>query len=261
MKDKDLDIHSQQEFTPVGSKKEATFLEGPHSRWKEAIFLWQVVKEFIHGFRRLHFIGPCVTVFGSARFKEDHPYYQLARKTANEVAKLGFTIMTGGGPGIMEAANRGAKEAGGISIGCNIRLPQEQSPNKYLDRWVTFDYFFVRKVLLTKYSYAFIVMPGGFGTMDEFFEAITLIQTRKILRFPVILMGKDYHAELYNHLQKMANEKTIGEDDLNLFLFTDSIPEAVAHIDKYAIGEFGLNKNTMIKAMKILGEKKLSASY
>ena len=148
--------------------------------------------EFIRGFRALHFLPPCVTVFGPACFQEDHPHYLLAREMGHALSRMGFTVMTGGGPGIMEAANRGAKDAGGFSVGCNIHLPKEQKPNAYLDRTVTLHHFFVRKVLLLKYSYAFVVMPGGFGTMDEFFETLTLIQTGKISDFPVVLMGKDY---------------------------------------------------------------------
>ena len=247
---------SNNNFTPVSSKEEIAFLEGPHSRWKELKFVYGVLKEFIYGFRKLHFIGPCVTIFGSARFKEDHPYYELARQMGKEVVQLGFTVITGGGPGIMEAANRGAQEGGGRSIGCNIILPNEQQPNKYLDRWVSIDYFFIRKVLLTKYSYAFVVMPGGYGTMDEFFEAITLIQTGKTLRFPIILMGKVYHSELYNYIQNMVAEKTISPEDEQLFLFTDSVKEAIDHISKYAIMEFGLKKKKTIKPSSLLWESK-----
>lgn len=245
-----------QEFTPIGSKQEAVFLEGPHSRWKELTFLVDVFKEFITGFRKLHFLGPCVTVFGSARFKEEHPYYALAREVGREVAQMGFAVMTGGGPGIMEAANRGAKDVNGRSIGCNIILPMEQHPNKYLDRWIDLRYFFVRKVLLTKYSYAFVVLPGGYGTMDEFFESLTLIQTGKFQKFPVVLMGKTYHEELYQYLQKLVFEKTIGPDDLDLFLFTDSVEAAVEHINKHAIEGFGLKKKRKMKASGWLGERK-----
>jgi len=162
--------------------------------------------EFIRGFRALHFVGPCVTVFGSARFKDDHPYYILARDVGSGLSRLGFTVMTGGGPGIMEAANRGAKESGGISIGCNIRLPKEQLPNPYLDRFVVFRYFFVRKVMLIKYSYAFVVLPGGFGTMDELFEAMTLIQTGKIRNFPVVLMGRNFYVQLLEFLLRHAGQ-------------------------------------------------------
>ncbi|RYZ83862.1 MAG: TIGR00730 family Rossman fold protein [Proteobacteria bacterium] len=243
-----------KDFTPVGSNKETEFLEGPSSRWKEIGFLFKVMSEFIYGFRKLHFTGPCVTVFGSARFKEDHPYYILSRRIGQEIAKLGFTVITGGGPGIMEAANRGAKDVGGRSIGCNIILPSEQSPNKYLDKWVDFDFFFVRKTLLSKYSYAFVVMPGGYGTLDEFFEALTLIQTGKFRKFPIVLMGKEYHQDLYRHLQRLADEKTVDPADLNLFLFTDSIEEAIGHITTYAIEGFGLKKRKKMKTKKFLGE-------
>jgi uncharacterized protein (TIGR00730 family) len=236
-------------------KEEQVFLEGPHSRIEEFIFLVKVLFEFIKGLRTFHFLGPCATVFGSARFKEDHPYYEAARRIGGELAKMGFAVMTGGGPGIMEAANRGAKEAGGKSVGCNILLPVEQEPNRYLDKWVKIDYFFVRKVLLTKYSYAFIVMPGGFGTLDEFFEAITLIQTNKIKHFPVILFGTEYHAKLYEHLQCMLNTGTITADDSKLFFFTDSIPEAIAFLERSAIEGFHLKKLIKQKPLLVLGER------
>ena len=247
-----------QEFTPTGSHQETHFLEGPHSRWQELKFLLHVFWEFIYGFRKLHFTGPCVTVFGSARFSETNEFYMLARKMGQEIAKLGFTVITGGGPGIMEAANRGAKDAGGISIGCNIVLPKEQHPNKYLDKWVDFDYFFVRKVLLSKYSYAYVVMPGGYGTLDEFFEAMTLIQTGKFQKFPIVLMGLDYHKALYDHLQRMAVEKTIDPVDLKLFLFTDSIDDAIAHIKTHAIEGFKL-KTKHYKPKRWLGERNVLA--
>jgi len=159
---------------------EKVFYSGPRSRVSELRFAFRIFKQFIRGFRALHFTGPCVTVFGSARFDEGHPYYQLSRKVGRAIADLDFTVMTGGGPGLMEAANRGARDANGRSIGCNIHLPREQQPNPYLDRYVTLEHFFVRKVLLCKYSYAFVIMPGGFGTMDELFEVLTLVQTGKI---------------------------------------------------------------------------------
>ncbi len=247
---------NQKDFTPVGSRQETRFLEGPHSRWMELKFLMQVFKEFIYGFRKLHFTGPCVTIFGSARFNENHPYYIQAREMARQVTRLGFAVITGGGPGIMEAANRGAQEAGGRSIGCNIILPKEQQHNRYLDKWVEFNYFFVRKVLLSKYSYAFVMMPGGYGTLDEFFEAITLIQTGKFKRFPVVVMGKDFHAKLQEHLERLVQEKTIDAADLHLFLLTDSTEEATEHIRKHAIEGFGLKRRTPQKAMKILGERR-----
>ncbi len=165
--------------------------------------------------------------------------------------------MTGGGPGIMEAANRGAKEAGGKSVGCNIVLPIEQHPNPYLDVWVNIDYFFIRKLMLTKYSYGFVVMPGGDGTLDEFFEAIVMIQTGKLQQFPVVLVGKEYHRELYAHLQNLIEQKTIKPEDINLFLFTDSIEDAMEHIRIHAIGDFGLKRHQDMKPMALLGERKI----
>ncbi len=245
-------------FTPLGSPNTKVFLEGPHSRKKEFLFLLGVVREFIKGFRNLHFAGPCVTVFGSARFDEDHVFYKAARQIGQEIAKMGFTVMTGGGPGIMEAANRGAKEAGGYSVGCNIVLAHEQHPNKYLDKWVDIKYFFVRKVLLTKYSYGFIVMPGGYGTMDEFFESLELVQTGKMKKVPVVLFGKTYHASLYSFLQKMQAEKTIAGEDLDLFLFTDSVDETREYLKKHAIEGFGLKQHRTIKPFSILGEMNVS---
>jgi uncharacterized protein (TIGR00730 family) len=247
-------------FTPVGSQQETEFLEGPHSRWKELLFLFRVMRQFFVGLRKLHFIGPCVTVFGSARFSETHAYYGLAREIGQEIARLGFTVITGGGPGIMEAANRGAKDVGGRSVGCNIQLPREQSPNQYLDRWITLDYFFVRKTLLTKYSYAFVVLPGGYGTLDEFFEAITLIQTGKFQRFPVVLMGTEFHEALYEHLQKLVEERTIDAADLKLFLFTNSVEAAREHIQKHAIEGFGLKKRKRYRPFGILGERILGVN-
>lgn len=246
-----------QPFAPEGAGKEIEFLEGPHSRGQELHFLWKIIRQFFYGLRKLHFIGPCVTVFGSARFAEDHPYYQQARQLGSAIAKMGFTVITGGGPGIMEAANRGALESGGLSVGCNIQLPKEQHPNKYLHHWITLDYFFVRKTLLSKYSYAFIVLPGGYGTLDEFFEAITLIQTGKFQRFPVVLMGKSFHEALYEHLKHLVREGTIDVGDMDLFLFTDSVDAAIEHIQKYAVEGFGLKKRKLYKPFGILGERRL----
>lgn len=237
------------------STQEIKFLEGPRSRWNDLKFVLKVLAEFIRGFRALHFIGPCVTIFGSARFKEDHPYYGLTRKFAAEAAKLGFTILTGGGPGLMEAANRGAKDVNGRSVGCNIILPMEQQPNPYLDLWVNMHYFFVRKTLLIKYSYAFVIVPGGFGTLDELFEAMTLIQTKKIKDFPIIILGKEYHEELLEHIEKMKVQKTISNEDLDLFLVTDSIEEGIEHI-RNCIRKFGLSHEAK-KPSWILGERKI----
>jgi len=241
----------------VPEPEERVFLEGPRSRGSELKSVLTILVEFIRGFRALHFVGPCVTVFGSARFKEDHPYYALARTVGQRLAKIGFTVMTGGGPGIMEAANRGAKEAGGFSVGCNIVLPEEQKINAYLDRRVTFRHFYVRKVMLVKYSYAFVVMPGGMGTMDEFFEAAVLIQTRKIESFPVILFGKEYWRPLVGFLNEMAEAGTIDRADLDLFLFTDSVDEAMDHIRKHAIEQFGLVRMAPPRRSRLLLEKTL----
>lgn len=238
------------------TKSEIKFLSGPQSRIKEFLFTISIVRQFIKGFRELHFIGPCITVFGSARFNEDHEYYKLTRKASSEFAKLGFTIMTGGGPGIMEAANRGAKDVGGRSVGCNIQLPQEQKHNPYLDKWVEIKHFFVRKVLLVKYSFAFVVMPGGFGTLDEYFEAITLIQTNKIGDFPVIIFCKDFHQKLIEHTHVMSNEGTISEADLGLFLVTDSIEEAVELIKEESIKRHGLKPEERLKPFKWLFESR-----
>lgn len=234
-------------------KEERHFLAGPQSRLSDFVFTLKVMREFIKGFRTFHFLGPCATVFGSARFRQDHEFYTMAREVGRQLVAMGFTVMTGGGPGIMEAANRGAREAGGHSVGCNIVLPQEQYPNKYLDKWVNIDYFFVRKVLLSKYSFAFVVMPGGYGTLDEFFEALTLVQTGKMQNFPVVLMGKSYHTELYEHLQRMALAGTISREEMGLFLFTDNITEAMAFIEENAVKKFHLSKR--IKPIRLLGEK------
>jgi uncharacterized protein (TIGR00730 family) len=239
----------------AASKDDRIFLEGPQSRTKELLLVWSAMRDLIRGFRVLHFVGPCVTVFGSARFKDDHPFYRQARDVGQALVRLGFTVMTGGGPGIMEAANRGAREAGGRSVGCNIELPHEQSENPYMDRFATFRHFFTRKVLLIKYSYAFIVMPGGLGTLDELFEALTLIQTGKIHNFPVILMGREYWSNLTELLDRMVQERTIGADDLKLLLVTDDVDEAMRHVQTYAVERFGLKKRRAPKQRWILGER------
>ena len=172
--------------------------------------------------------------------KKLNPYYKKTQEIAGEIARLGFTIMTGGGPGIMEAANRGAKDVGGRSVGCNIELPHEQDHNPYLDKWVNIKFFFVRKTLLIKYSYAFVVMPGGFGTLDEYFEALTLIQTKMIYEFPIIIFDKAYHKDLIEHIEVMKQKGTISPEDLKLCLFTDSVEEAVKHLQLNSIKKFGL---------------------
>jgi uncharacterized protein (TIGR00730 family) len=229
-------------------------LEGPHSRVRELWLVLRTVRDFVAGFRVLHFAGPCVTVFGSARFRDDHPFYALARQVGAQLARLGFTVMTGGGPGLMEAANRGAREAGGRSLGCNVQLPEEQQPNAYMDRWITAHYFFVRKVLLVKYSYAFIALPGGLGTLDELSEAMTLIQTGKIHDFPVVLMGTEYWAPLVHQLECMAQADAIGREDLSLLLVTDSVDQAMAWIRGQALERFGLDPATTPRPSAWLGE-------
>src|SRR5215467_5820560 len=235
------------------------FLEGPRSRFAEFCTLLRVMRDFLRGFRTLHFIGPCVTVFGSARIKPDDPHYKLAQKMGAAIARLGFTVITGGGPGIMEAANRGAKEVGGRSVGCNIELPFEQVSNAYLDRCVRLHYFFVRKALLVKYSYAFVVMPGGVGTLDELFEALTLIQTAKINNFPIVIMGIDYWKELLHFIETMAERRMIAASDLSLIYATDSVDEAVAHIRRKAIEPFGLKRVARVRRhFPWLGERGLS---
>ncbi|MBS1525819.1 MAG: TIGR00730 family Rossman fold protein [Bacteroidetes bacterium] len=236
-------------------QSEIIFLDGPHSRLKELKFTFETMAELIHGFRALHFIGPCITFFGSARFKAGHPYYDLTRNAAAEFAKLGFTILTGGGPGLMEAANRGAKEVGGRSVGCNIQLPVEQKPNPYLDKWVYVKHFFLRKILLVKYSFAFVVMPGGYGTMDEYFEALTLIQTHKIENFPIIIFGKEYYKELLAHIEAMKASATIGECDDSLFLVTDDIEEAKELIIEKSIRQYNLKPKPKVRPLKWLFER------
>ncbi len=222
---------------------EPVWLEGPRSRQFEFAFALSVFWEFLRGFRGLHFIGPCIAVFGSARFKEGHRYYEAARQVSARLSQeLGLTIMTGGGPGVMEAANRGAREAGGRSVGCNIVLPHEQSANPYLDKFVNIRYFFVRKVLLVKYSYAFVILPGGFGTMDEFFETLTLVQTGKISNFPIVVMGMDYYRPLQEYIRFMVSEGTISPGDLDLLLFTDDPEEAVKHIRHYIAANYKVVK-------------------
>jgi len=227
---------------------EIQFLAGPASRGSELLRAVRIFREIVRGFRALHFVGPCVTVFGSARFAEDHPHYELAREMGRRIARRGFTVLTGGGPGIMEAANRGAKDVGGRSVGANIVLPKEQRENGYLDRFVTFRYFFVRKLMLVKYSYAFVVMPGGFGTLDELFEAATLIQTGKVRDFPVILMGTEYWRPLLDLLANMAEQGTIDRADLELLTVTDSPEEAMAVLEVTSVVRFGLKPATARQA-------------
>jgi hypothetical protein len=248
-------VPAEEPAGPGPEPAERWFLEGPRSRGSELFSVVKIGLEFVKGFRTLHFVGPCVTVFGSARFSEDHRYYALAREVGGRLARLGFTVMTGGGPGIMEAANRGAREAGGRTVGCNIVLPEEQKLNPYLDVWVSFEHFFVRKVMLVKYSYAFVVMPGGLGTMDELFEAAVLIQTGKIQGFPVVVFGKDYWRPLFDLLNDMVRAGTISTKDLHLLLLTDSPDEAMEHLRKHAIEQFGLVRRGAPRRSRALGER------
>ncbi len=210
------------------SGTEKLFLTGRRSREADLESAVRVFLEFLRGFETLVFPGPCVTVFGSARFDENHRYYSLARNLGAALAGAGYTVMTGGGPGIMEAANRGAKEAGGNSIGCNIQLPREQRPNEYVDRFVEFEHFFVRKVMLVKYSSAFVLMPGGFGTLDELFEVATLIQTQKLEAFPIICLGGAYWENLLRFFKEtLISEGTISKPDLDLITSAETVDQAV----------------------------------
>ncbi len=216
---------------------EKRFLSSPRNRCHDLESATRYYLEFLHGFESLPIDRPVVTVFGSARFKPDNPYYQMARTLGRRLAEEGFAVMTGGGPGIMEAANRGAKEGGGLSVGANIHLPHEQAPNPYLDIYVQFEHFFVRKVMLVKYSCAFVVMPGGFGTLDEVFETLTLMQTGKIEDFPVVAMGTAFWEPLSEFMRKsLIGNGTINTADLSLYRPTDSIEEAVSIIVKHCYG-------------------------
>jgi uncharacterized protein (TIGR00730 family) len=206
---------------------EREFLMQARTPAKERARLKRINHEFVRSFRELFKVGPAVTVFGSARFKPRHPYYELARATGAELAKAGFATLTGGGPGIMEAANRGAHETGGASYGLNIILPHEQKENPYVDRSIEFSYFFTRKVCLVKYSCAFIVMPGGLGTLDELFEAATLIQCKKIGPFPLVLMGAEFWKGLRQWGQTMMKEGVFARDEIGFGYVTDSPKEAV----------------------------------
>ena len=216
------------EGAKMGAEQE--FLAQTRSPAKERERLGRIMEEFEMGFRSLHKLGPAVTVFGSARFKEGSRHYKLGVEMGRELAKAGFAVMTGGGPGLMEAANRGAREAGGRSIGCNIILPFEQHPNPYLDEVLNFHYFFARKVMLVKYSCAFVCLPGGFGTLDELFEAATLIQCRKIGPFPLILLGRRFWENLRQFIGDLRETGAISPEDLGFGAILDSPAEAVSVI-------------------------------
>lgn len=199
--------------------------------------IFKIMSEFVEGYERMAKIGPCISVFGSARTKPDNKYYQLAIDVSEKLAKAGYGVITGGGPGVMEAGNKGAQQGGGKSVGLNIDLPFEQNHNPYIDQEhnLEFDYFFVRKVIFVKYSQGFVVLPGGFGTMDEMFEALTLIQTKKINKRPVVLIGREYWAGLFEWVEKiMLNmENNVSAADLNLYRIVDTAEEAVQYIDDF----------------------------
>jgi len=236
------------------SHTERRFLAGPASRLAELRRALRIFAELLRGFRALHFVGPCVTVFGSARFHHGNPHYELAREMGRRIGRLGFTVMTGGGPGIMEAANRGAREVGAGSIGCNIALPREQQPNPYLDRFIEFEHFFVRKLMLVKYSYAFLALPGGFGTLDEVFEVATLIQTRKIESFPCVLMGLEYWAPLRDFIaERMTAAGTISREDAAQILFTDDPDQAMRWIAERTAKLLAAHRP--LRPLRLLGEK------
>ncbi len=216
------------------SGAEKLFLKGRQGRGEDLESAVRYFLEFIKGFEFMDSSGPCVTVFGSARFEAGHPHYELARELGGALAKAGYTVMTGGGPGIMEAANRGAKEAGGLSIGCNIALPMEQKPNPYLDKFIEFEHFFVRKVMLVKYSNAFVALPGGFGTLDEVFEVVTLTQTAKVVSFPIVCMGNHFWQKLTDFMQDtLLKEGTISQEDLDIIKQVDTVQEAVRIINDH----------------------------
>jgi uncharacterized protein (TIGR00730 family) len=237
--------------------QERRFLAGPRSRRRELLTVVRVAAEFIAGFRKLHFLGPAVTVFGSARTKDGDANYSLARSMGAALSELGFAVITGGGPGIMEAANRGAKDVNGLSVGCAIQLPHEQVSNPYVDISLKFRYFFVRKVMLVKYSYAFVVIPGGFGTVDEWFEALTLIQTAKIHEFPVVVMGVEYWRPIVEQLETMVDAGMIARSDLDLLLVTDSVEDAARYIDEICVSRFDLRRE--LRPIKAFGEGRLGA--
>jgi hypothetical protein len=199
--------------------------------------IFKIMSEFVEAYDRMDKIGPCVSIFGSARTQEDNPHYKLGVQIAEDLSKRGYGIISGGGPGIMEAANRGAQMGVGPSVGLNIDLPFEQNHNPYIDpaHNLEFDYFFVRKVIFIKYSQAFVILPGGFGTLDELFEALTLIQTKKIARRPIVLLGKEYWSDLTNWIEKtmLGEEKNISASDLDLYRLVDTSEEAVQYIEEF----------------------------
>lgn len=229
---KDLSPEEEQKIRQAFKEKDWNEIKSNDS-WA----LFKIMGEFVTGFEKLSTIGPCVSIFGSARTKPESKYYKMTEEIASSLVEQGYGIISGGGPGIMEAANKGASKAGGKSVGLNIILPHEQSNNIYIDhdKLITFDYFFVRKVMFVRYSQGFIGMPGGFGTLDEFFEAITLIQTKKIGKFPIVLVGKEFWGGMVDWLKEVVfkAEKNVNEDDFDLFYIVDEPQEAVDIIDDF----------------------------
>ena len=233
----------------------ARFLRGPDRRRRELRQAASVFREMIGGFRALHFVGPCVTVFGSARTQEDSPYYRMGMEVGGALADAGFTVMTGGGPGIMEAASRGAKEAGGRTVGCTIRIDEEEDANAYLDTCKEFNYFFVRKVMLVKYSYGFIVMPGGYGTLDEVFETATLVQTGKIEDFPIVLMGADFWQPMLGFMEEtLVAQGMIDPEDFAAITVTDDAQEAATLIRNAAVRRHGPRFTDVLRRNRLLLE-------
>jgi uncharacterized protein (TIGR00730 family) len=211
----------------LGESKERKFLRGPQSSAFEVTSTLHIFREYLRGLRALRHVGPCVTVFGSARIDEGQPEYEMGRKMGALLARSGFTVMTGGGPGLMEAANRGAKDVGGESVGCNIELPHEQFANPYLDTVVTFRHFFIRKVMLVKYSYGFVALPGGFGTFDELFETATLVQTQKIRNFPIVLLGRSFWEPVIDVLRdRLVGAGTVSSGEIGQLHVTDDPQDA-----------------------------------
>ena len=245
-------MSSSEAQRSTASSRDFLLLRGPRPRRRELGTIIRVAGEVLRGVRRLRFVGPCVTIFGSARLTETDPAYVAARAVAARLGEVGFTIMTGGGPGIMEAGNRGAKDVGATSVGCTIELPQEQTSNPYLDLEIPFEHFFVRKVMLVKYSYAFVILQGGFGTGDEMFEALTLIQTGKIKQFPVVLMGTEYWTDLVEQIEQMVESGMISRSDLELLIVTDDPEEAAAHIRDGSIHRFQLADR--LRPLRVFGE-------
>jgi len=234
MTEKENEVSKEQEEKILEAFKDRDWNEIKSS---DSWAIFKIMSEFVDGFEKLAKIGPCVSVFGSARTKDDDKYYKMAEEIAAKLVRHGYGVITGGGPGIMEAGNKGAHKQGGKSVGLNIDLPFEQFNNIYIDRdkLINFDYFFVRKVMFVKYSQGFIVMPGGFGTLDELFEALTLIQTKKIGRFPIVLVGKEYWGGLFDWIKNvlLTQANNINEVDLELFSIVDTATEAVHVIDEF----------------------------